>query len=122
MNLYKEHILELYKEPHNFGSLASETHTKHKNNPICGDEITVHIIVSKERISDIRFDGRGCAISIASASMVTDAVKGKTIEQVRAMNQQDILDLLNIPVGSARMKCALLCLEAIKDALGENHA
>lgn len=122
MNLYKEHILELYKEPHNYGALEGETHTQHKNNPVCGDETTVHIIVQDEKIKDIRFEGKGCAISIASASMVTDAVKESTLDEVRALNQQDILDLIKIPVGPARMKCALLCLEAIKDAIGENNA
>ncbi len=76
--LYQEHILDLFRHPHNFGMLDNPTHVHSENNPLCGDEVTMHIMMSNETIDDIRFTGRGCAISTASASLLTDKAKGLT--------------------------------------------
>ncbi len=112
--LYQEHILDLFKHPHNFGTLEGATHTHTENNPLCGDEVMIQIVVKNERVEDIRFNGHGCAISTASASLVTDKVKGMTKNEVAKMTADNVLDMLMIPISPVRMKCALLALETIQ--------
>lgn len=122
-NLYREEILEHFKDPQNFGELADATHSSKQTNPFCGDEITIFIKVhdSKKRsasiIDSITFIGKGCAISIASASMLTDFAKTKTVEQLTAFSDEDMLTLLGVEVSETRKKCALLALTTLKDAL-----
>ena len=117
--MYRENILYLYKNPRNFGILKDASHEKKEVNPLCGDEITVQIKVEGVRIADVRYTAKGCAISIASASLLTDYIKGKKVQEVLAMNTEDILSLLEIPIGPVRLKCALICLKAIQKALSE---
>ena len=112
--LYQEHILDLFKHPHNFGVLKEATKVHTENNPLCGDEVTMQIVMKSEKIEDVRFTGHGCAISTASASLVTDKVKGMSKSDVVKMTTDDILELLMIPIGPVRMKCALLALETIQ--------
>jgi|SRR3989338_7190161 len=115
--MYREHILELFRHPHNFGKLDGPTHACQEYNPLCGDEVTIELKVRDGKISDVHFVGRGCAISIAAASMLTDNIKGKSVKDVLGMNAQDFLELLQVPLSPVRMKCALLCLEASQKAL-----
>lgn len=115
--MYREHILELFKHPHNFGKLASPTHACQEYNPLCGDEVAIELKVRDGKISDAHFVGNGCAISIASASILTDDIKGKSVKDVIAMSAQDFMGLLQVPLSPVRMKCALLCLEAGQKAL-----
>jgi nitrogen fixation protein NifU and related proteins len=120
-DLYRENILEHYKRPHNWLPEASELDRVdaefHDMNPLCGDELTVKLaIAGDDTIEDVRFEGHGCAISQSAASMASDEIKGMTLEQVRGLDRQFILDLLGIEISAQRMKCALLSLKVIKSA------
>ena len=114
--MYRDYILDHYKNPRNSGELAGATHTYHDTNPLCGDEITMFLKVDDGRIADIRFAGKGCAISQASASILTEDVKGKTLDEVRAYDTQRVFESLGITISPARVKCALLGLKALKGA------
>ena len=117
-NMYQEHILDLYRNPPHFGTMKDATHTRRSLNPLCGDDITISLRVKGGVIEDARFSGTGCALSIASAGLLTDEIIGKTTDQVEVLTKDTVLDLLGIPVGPVRLKCTLLPLEAIQLALG----
>jgi nitrogen fixation NifU-like protein len=116
--MYQEHILDLYKSPHNFGELAAATHVNRAHNPLCGDDFTLRLIVESGKVTDVKFTGVGCAISMAAASLITDKVKGMAVEDVMAITAEDMLDLLQIPIGPVRTKCALLALQGVHAAVG----
>lgn len=116
-DLYREHILDHYKNPRNFGEMPEATHHYHDTNPLCGDEITMFLKVGEDgRIDDVHFTGRGCAISQASASLLTEEIKGKTLEEAKAIDRDQVLANLGITISPARVKCALLSLKALKGA------
>ena len=116
-DLYRDEILEHYRNPHNFGILESPTTAKEGANPLCGDRITLMLGINDEgKIEEVAFTGRGCAISQASASMLTDEIKGKTLDEISHMGSQNVLDNLGIEISPARMKCAMLSLETLRDA------
>jgi nitrogen fixation protein NifU and related proteins len=117
-DLYRDYILEHYRRPHNFGVLDNATATQEGANPLCGDRITLQLRVSDGHIAAVGFTGRGCAISQASASLLTDEIKGKPVDSAAGMQASDVLDLLGIEISPARMKCALLSLETLHGALG----
>jgi nitrogen fixation protein NifU and related proteins len=117
-DLYRDYILEHYRRPHNFGQLDGATASQEGANPLCGDRITMQLRVRGGVIDGVAFTGRGCAISQASASLLTDEVKGKDIGKAQAMTTADVLELLGIEISPARMKCALLSLETMHGALG----
>jgi nitrogen fixation NifU-like protein len=118
-NLYRDFILEHYRNPHNKGHL--DPHDLHfaDSNPTCGDEMSMTLVLdpAKQAIADVAFDGRGCAISQASASILTDGLRGQSLEQVRDMNPKDLLDELGVPIGPARLKCALLAYKVLQGAV-----
>jgi len=114
MDILREDILDLWKNPLNFGTLKHPTKKIRVLNPFCGDEINLEINVDKGIIKEVGFTGQGCAISRAFTSLVTEGIKGKTLEDVKKMTQEDVLKLLNIEISPSRIKCALLPLEAIK--------
>ena len=116
-DLYREVILEEYKHPQNKNKIDTPTHTKHEVNPLCGDELTIELRVEEGKIVSIGWSGRGCAISQASASLFTEEIKGKTIEEVQKMDEQTILELLGITPNPMRMKCAVLVMKATANAL-----
>lgn len=120
-NLYQEEIIEHFKDPHNFGKLENPTVSAHERNPLCGDDIHIDLSVEHTKVNDVAFLGTGCAISIAAASILTEEVKGKTIQELRQMTEDDMLELLGIEVSEARKKCALLGFYTIQDAL-KNYA
>lgn len=118
--LYQEFILELYKNPINFGKLEGATHSAESYNSLCGDRITLFLKVEKNKVIESKFIGSGCAISQATASLLTEEVKGKTIEELRKMQKEQILELIKIDLSKnpSRLKCALMSLEVLKKALG----
>jgi nitrogen fixation NifU-like protein len=114
-DLYREVIIEHYKNPSHRGKLDPHDISFADNNPLCGDHIQIDLQVSAEGIvTDARFDGQGCAISQASADLLLESIIGKTLEDVKKINKDYILDLLGIELGPVRLKCALLSLKVLK--------
>ena len=116
-SIYTEIILDHYQNPRNFGEVKNPTREVEVNNTLCGDRIKMMIILDKEKVTEIKFTGVGCAISIASASMLTEHVKGKTKEQLKKIDKKFITKMLGVNLGVNRIKCALLALEALKRLL-----
>ena len=118
-DLYQEQILDHYKHPRNKGPLSGASLHGRDSNPLCGDEVILHLKVDgSQRIADVRFEGQGCAISQASASMLTTMLKGVTVPDAEALDREAILKQLGIPLSAVRLKCALLSLHVLKLALG----
>jgi len=121
-DLYRDYILEHYRRPHHFGVLDAPTASFEGANPLCGDRITMQIGVRDGVVAEIAFTGRGCAISQASASLLTDEIMGMPVEKAEAFRADDLLDLLGIDISPARLKCAMLSLETLEHALAETGA
>ncbi len=113
-DIYKDIILDYYRNPRNFGELPNPDVRAKDSNPLCGDIIEMQLKINDGKVEDIRFQGKGCAISQASASMLTEAVKGKSLDDVKALGKPDVLELLGIDPGPTRIKCALLGLKVLK--------
>lgn len=123
-DIYQQQILEHAKYPHNFGTLEGATVSHEEHNPLCGDRVRIDLLIEGDMIADVRFSGRGCAISQASASLLTDELKGMPVEQAKAYSKDDLLELIGIPLGKnpTRLKCALLSLKTLKAGLyGVGH-
>jgi nitrogen fixation protein NifU and related proteins len=118
-NLYRDFILEHYREPHNRGVLEPHDLRFADSNPTCGDELgmTLRLDGDRRAIADVAFDGRGCAISQASASILTDGLRGLTLDEVRALDPRSVVDALGVPIGPARLKCALLGYKVLMGAV-----
>lgn len=117
MDMYAETILEHYKHPHNSGVLEKRNAEHKEYNPLCGDSVTIYLLIENGNVADVKFIGRGCAISQSATSMLTDEIKGKTIEEIKKLDRDYILELLGVEISAARMKCALLGIKALKLAL-----
>ena len=118
MDLYAEEIVAHYEHPHNKGKINDANAHFHDFNPLCGDDITVYLkIDEKGVITEAKFDGEGCAISVGSASMLTDLLKGKKISEIEKMGPRNVIDMLGIDPGPVRLKCATLSLRATQKAL-----
>jgi nitrogen fixation NifU-like protein len=114
-DLYRENILDHYRNPRNKGRLEHPTHTHEEHNPLCGDVVRIDLHVNEEDVIDqVRFEGEGCAISQASASMLTEMLEGKTLEEAKKLSKEDILEAMGIQIGPVRLKCALLSLKVLK--------
>lgn len=113
-DIYQENILDHYKNPRNKGNIENATYKASDTNPFCGDKLEMSLKVKDNKIQDIKFDGVGCAISIASASILTEIIKGKDLQQVRNIAKQDLLNELGIELSAVRIKCALLSLKVLK--------
>jgi nitrogen fixation NifU-like protein len=114
-DLYREQIIDRYKHPRSRGTLDPHDYSYEDDNPLCGDRIRIDVRVDADgRVSAAAFSGQGCAISQASADLLTEAVVGKTLDEVKALSKEDILDLLGIELGPVRLKCALLSLKVLK--------
>ena len=115
--LYRDQILEHYKRPHNFGRIDDPDLEFEDSNPFCGDEQHVMFRLDDEgRIAEVSFEGKGCAISTAATSLLTDELSGKTREEVLRLPKEFVLDLLGIDISATRIKCALLGLKVVKSA------
>jgi nitrogen fixation NifU-like protein len=114
--LYRDYILDHYKEPRNFGTLDPHHLHFHDHNPLCGDELGVHIVVEGGRIADLRFQGEGCAISQAAASISSEELIGMDLNEVAKLDADWIIDQLGIDISPTRRKCALLMLKVMRGA------
>ena len=112
--IYQEIILDNYRNPNNFGKIDSPTIHYKDSNTSCGDTIEISILLKANKIKDIKFTGKGCAISMASASLLTESLKNKSITEIKKLKKEDILKMLGIPLSGIRLKCALLILKVIK--------
>ncbi len=112
--LYREEILDHYKHPRHKGHLEAPDIHYHDHNPFCGDELTIELKVEDGIVVDAAFDGRGCAISQATASMLMEEIMGKSVDELKALDKEYILELLGIELGPVRLKCALLSLKVLK--------
>ena len=122
-DIYREIILDHYRNPRNKGRISDADVSFHDSNPLCGDEIDIHLKVEDNIFKDIKFEGRGCAISQASASMLTEMVMNKPLTSVKELGKDDILENIGlVNLGPARIKCALLSLKVLKMGMVEYYA
>ena len=116
-SLYREVILDHYKNPRGHGVIERADAEAEGQNPLCGDEVSIAVAFEGDTIADVKFQGRGCAISQAATSMLMDMVKGRTAQEVATMSRDELLDEVGIPLTPVRLKCALLGLGVLKLAL-----
>ncbi len=122
-DLYRAEILEHYRHPHNFGTLEHPDVTQEGSNPLCGDRLTLMLDIDEQgNVAEVAFTGRGCAISQASASMLTDRIRGLSLAEVSKIGRQDVIDELGIEISPARLKCALLSVDTLRRALEDRVA
>jgi len=115
--LYRDYILDHYKNPRNFGELEPHDREWLDHNPLCGDELGVHLVVDGDgTITDLRFHGQGCAISQASASIASDELIGRKVDEIPQLSADWLIDLLGIEISPTRRKCALLSLKVMRGA------
>ena len=120
-SMYAENVIDHYRFPRNFGRFENADIKARDVNPLCGDEIEFDIkIDNSQQVKDVKFNGRGCAICIATSSMLTEKIRGQNIDEIEKLSSRDVIDLLKIEISPNRMKCALLPLAVLKLAL-ENH-
>lgn len=119
MSIYQDIILEHYRNPQNASPLNNPTATVTVDNPLCGDQITMSVHEKDGVVTDIGYEASGCAISIATASILSEELKGKTKEEIATLTKNDIIRLLGIELSPNRLKCALLSMEAIKKVVSK---
>lgn len=118
LDMYQERIMDHYENPYHRGVLAAPMLECHNHNPLCGDEVCIQARVDDQgRVSEAYFEGEGCVISLAAASMLMEAVEGKSLAEIKGMSRQDMLDLLGIRLTTMRVKCAMLPLRTLEKAI-----
>jgi nitrogen fixation NifU-like protein len=114
-SIYREQIIDLYENPLNYGHLDNADFVYEEDNPLCGDVIQIAVRLDEDqRVAEVKWEGQGCAISQASASLLTEEIKGMTLAEVKAFSKDELLDLLGIQLSMTRVKCALLSLKVLK--------
>ncbi|MCA9865357.1 MAG: iron-sulfur cluster assembly scaffold protein [Anaerolineales bacterium] len=114
-NIYREQIIDLYEHPLNFGHVENPDFSYEEDNPLCGDVIRIEVLLGEDqRVTEVAWSGEGCAISQAAASLLTEQIKGKTLDEVKAFTSDQLLELVGVPLSMARVKCALLSLKVLK--------
>lgn len=119
---YREKILDHYGQPRNEGILEDPDISKEADNPVCGDVLRLDIELENGEVCKARFSGQGCVISIAAASMFTEMIHGKSITELEALDDDDVLEMLGVDLGRSRINCGLLPLRILRQALSERHA
>lgn len=117
-DIYRQYILDHYREPRNHGRLENPDVHAADTNPLCGDRVELDLNLRDGRVSEVRFSGRGCAISQASASMLTEQIDGATLDELKAITPHDVLEMLGVEIGPARQRCALLGLRVLHQGIG----
>ena len=120
--MYREEVMDHYQNPRNFGKMAGADASYRDYNPVCGDEVEVQLKIENNTLKEAMFTGKGCAISQAAASMLTEEVKGKTLKSAVAMTKDDMLKLIRINPGPVRIKCVLLALRALQKGIVQYEA
>ncbi|MBC8516269.1 MAG: iron-sulfur cluster assembly scaffold protein [Nitrosopumilus sp.] len=117
-DIYHEMIVDYSRNPINYGEIENHDVTFHDSNPLCGDSIDIDMKIDENKVTDIKFHGKGCAICMACSSVLTEITKGKTLEEARALEKNDVLSELGLEhLQAVRIKCALLSLKVLKSAL-----
>ncbi|MAF51293.1 MAG: SUF system NifU family Fe-S cluster assembly protein [Nanoarchaeota archaeon] len=117
--IYKENILDHFKNPRNFGEIVEAEIEHSELNSVCGDMIKLFVKLGDDKVVDVKFKGNGCAISMASTSMLTQKLKGKTLEEIKKITKEDIFEMLGVKLGVVRQKCGLLCLNILNKGVKE---
>ncbi len=116
-NLYREQLLDIYKSPSNRGKLQNVSVATTEKNPFCGDILTLELRINEDVIEEVAFDGDACMVAVASSSLLTDEIKGKSVEDALKISKEDVLEMLGVELTTSRIKCATLILEALNSAL-----
>lgn len=116
-NVYREHILNHYRHPHNEGVLEDADISWELDNPVCGDLVRLDVRLKEGRVSETQFSGRGCVICMASASILTDEILGKSVEELELMADEDVFRMLGVTLGPVRAKCGLLPLRVLQEGI-----
>ncbi len=117
--IYQENILDHYKNPRNHGKLSGNPIRLLGHNPLCGDKIELYLKLENNKVKEVKFEGKGCALSIASTSMLSEIIKGKSLSEIKKINEQDVKKMLGIRIGLVRTKCALLSLKTLQKGINK---
>ena len=117
MDLYADNILDHYRDPRNTGKGQGASTSRSEDNPACGDSLTVHLWIQDGILQKIEWEGEGCAISQAGMSMLSEELEGMATSDVLGLKKDDVYELLGVPIGPRRFKCALICLHTVKNAI-----
>lgn len=118
-DMQAEIVLEHYREPHNYGTLENATVSMTESNPVCGDTVNISLLIEDGAVKDVKFVGKGCSISQASASMLTDRIMGKSLEELKEIDEESIIDMIGLKLGPSREKCALLSFNTLQKCIKE---
>ena len=117
MDLYREELMDHYKNPRNYGKIENPTKTIHESNPLCGDRVDIDVTIKDGVISDARFRGDGCAISTAATSLFLEKIQGMRVEDAKKITKEEVLDMINPNLTLSRIKCAVLGYTALQKLL-----
>ncbi len=116
-DIQAEIVLEHYREPHNYGTMENPTVSLTESNPVCGDTVNLSLHIEDGRVKSVKFVGKGCSISQASASMLTDRISGHSLEDLKKMDEKEIIDMVGLNLGPSREKCALLSFNTLQKCI-----